>query len=593
MIRVRIGPTLKNHVRLDDGRIVDLRTSRLDRLKSLPSDEIDPDKACQILKDGQANGQPLTEDQRQMFGAACSRKKTLGEIRRKYRQKFINVETFKDRTQARQFADDLTRRNCRVTRFTQDSAGQWLVYWDTNCSVGSAEQAEEQYVNTSGQSRDVTAYRNSRRKAIGEVRNKYRKKAIATGKVSSEEIRRVLASISIAPRSIIDVGHALKVTVDKHQLEEAWDALQLNFDSVTADYNFVYVYHPMKSLNGNNTKARRRKVGEGNPLVGYMQDVSGLGWLIRYTITYHDTVSPRFQNGRSEERADSFNADQEAVARREAADLIAHPKYPVASGGYFVVSNVRVEQRKYLSDAKARISGTPKTPRFDYQINIGDTVTARSYIFLGSGTQGLDDFAAPGDRLKVESVEEDGFVFLVRNQAGLARKVRLTEIRKGLSHYDQKAGETATYYSDSGHGNKKIVVENGVVTYSDVPEISPVGQKPNKDFIRKAVWKKKPEVKPQAGPRGELPGQSFRKNIGDIRRKYRKMTAVRHRVKRSSPGTSVMLASSKDVETIRQAAEQKGIKFERVGFKGELEKIRLTGDDSAIDGIAKQYGTRA
>ncbi len=36
-----------------------------------PSDAIDPDKACEILKDGTVKGEPLTEAQRGMFGAAC------------------------------------------------------------------------------------------------------------------------------------------------------------------------------------------------------------------------------------------------------------------------------------------------------------------------------------------------------------------------------------------------------------------------------------------------------------------------------------------------------------------------------------------
>lgn len=48
-----------------------------------PSDKIDSDKACQILHDGEANGQPLSDDQRKMFGAACgesSKKNQLVEI---------------------------------------------------------------------------------------------------------------------------------------------------------------------------------------------------------------------------------------------------------------------------------------------------------------------------------------------------------------------------------------------------------------------------------------------------------------------------------------------------------------------------------
>lgn len=52
-------------------------------MKAQPSDDISPDKACQMLKDGEANGSPLTSAQRGMLGAACARahksiKKKLG-----------------------------------------------------------------------------------------------------------------------------------------------------------------------------------------------------------------------------------------------------------------------------------------------------------------------------------------------------------------------------------------------------------------------------------------------------------------------------------------------------------------------------------
>lgn len=47
----------------------------------LPSDtlDMDPEKACQILKDGTVNGQPLTEAQRGMFGALCGQRKVGNE----------------------------------------------------------------------------------------------------------------------------------------------------------------------------------------------------------------------------------------------------------------------------------------------------------------------------------------------------------------------------------------------------------------------------------------------------------------------------------------------------------------------------------
>ena len=52
-------------------------SGELEEQKAQPSEDIDPEKACQILRDGEVNGHKLTEDQRSMFGAACSRKKSI------------------------------------------------------------------------------------------------------------------------------------------------------------------------------------------------------------------------------------------------------------------------------------------------------------------------------------------------------------------------------------------------------------------------------------------------------------------------------------------------------------------------------------
>lgn len=45
------------------------------KVKAQPSSSVPPDKACQILEDGETNGKPLTQAQRGMFGAACNRGK--------------------------------------------------------------------------------------------------------------------------------------------------------------------------------------------------------------------------------------------------------------------------------------------------------------------------------------------------------------------------------------------------------------------------------------------------------------------------------------------------------------------------------------
>ncbi len=49
----------------------------LKRKAAEPSSDIDSAKACKILEDGTINGEPLTEAQRGMFGAACGRNKGL------------------------------------------------------------------------------------------------------------------------------------------------------------------------------------------------------------------------------------------------------------------------------------------------------------------------------------------------------------------------------------------------------------------------------------------------------------------------------------------------------------------------------------
>jgi hypothetical protein len=45
---------------------------------ALPSEKVDPDAACQILHDGTVHGEPLTDDQRKMFAAACDEKGPAG-----------------------------------------------------------------------------------------------------------------------------------------------------------------------------------------------------------------------------------------------------------------------------------------------------------------------------------------------------------------------------------------------------------------------------------------------------------------------------------------------------------------------------------
>lgn len=77
----------------------------------------------------------------------------------------------------------------------------------------------------------------------------------------------------------------------------------------------------------------------------------------------------------------------------------------------------------------------------------------------------------------------------------------------------------------------------------------------------------------------------------ELRKKYRTAKGFRRRLKRSSPGSSVVHVAGKDLEQLRTAAEAKGVRFERIGTRNNLERVKLTGDDSVIDELARQHGT--
>ena len=81
-----------------------------------------------------------------------------------------------------------------------------------------------------------------------------------------------------------------------------------------------------------------------------------------------------------------------------------------------------------------------------------------------------------------------------------------------------------------------------------------------------------------------------KKDLEPIRKKYRSVKAVRFRRKKSSPGASAMLVREKDLHAAEEEAKAKGIGFEKSGFLNGHVRVKLSGDDTAIDGLAKRYG---
>ena len=82
------------------------------------------------------------------------------------------------------------------------------------------------------------------------------------------------------------------------------------------------------------------------------------------------------------------------------------------------------------------------------------------------------------------------------------------------------------------------------------------------------------------------------KSLDALRKKYKTVKGVRRRLRKSSPGSSVVRVREKDLQAARDACKSKGVKFQHLGEKGGYVKAKLTGDDDAIDELAKDYGRR-
>lgn len=89
------------------------------------------------------------------------------------------------------------------------------------------------------------------------------------------------------------------------------------------------------------------------------------------------------------------------------------------------------------------------------------------------------------------------------------------------------------------------------------------------------------------------PGVGAVKDFAPIRQKYKRVKGLRRTMKKSSPGTAVIYVRNKNLQEAKKLASAKGLKFSHLGSHKNiqgLEKIKLIGDDGAIDDVAKQYG---
>ena len=87
------------------------------------------------------------------------------------------------------------------------------------------------------------------------------------------------------------------------------------------------------------------------------------------------------------------------------------------------------------------------------------------------------------------------------------------------------------------------------------------------------------------------PGDSKEKSMSELRNQYRNTKGLGRRLRRSKPGSSMCYVKKADLDKIKALAKQRGLSADWRGTHSSgLEKVRLTGDDKAIDGVVHEFG---
>ena len=95
-----------------------------------------------------------------------------------------------------------------------------------------------------------------------------------------------------------------------------------------------------------------------------------------------------------------------------------------------------------------------------------------------------------------------------------------------------------------------------------------------------------PLTEKQRGMFGAAAGRD-RKSIRLI---YRKSKGFKRTLRKGVAGSSMVYVNNKDLEDVKKLAGERGLEARYVGTKNGLEKVRLTGDEKAMDEVARQYG---
>lgn len=151
---------------------------------------------------------------------------------------------------------------------------------------------------------------------------------------------------------------------------------------------------------------------------------------------------------------------------------------------------------------------------------------------------------------------------------------------------DSKKRKETTSYEKSRSEKWQVSLTDGTNLKFNATDEKDAVEQAN-STIKKYGWKTK--VKAASKVKGKKKKKT--KSLGEIRQRYRSSAkSFRRRLKKSSPGASMIYMRGKDLSRAEAAAKAKGVRLQRMGPHKNFEKVKLLGDDEAIDSLAKEFG---
>lgn len=268
-------------------------------------------------------------------------------------------------------------------------------------------------------------------------------------------------------------------------------------------------------------------------------------------------------------------------------------------------------------------SGHGSRPRYESvhsAYEVGQKVTARKPInHLHEGI--LKPAAMPGEHLHITHVGEAGEPKRARTGSGHEVDVSVTDIRrtKAMSFNNPLQGGSLALPPAQGtsikprrvrrpptpSGLKFLEVRNkGSFLTPQQPSYPEGRPEPrhimtghgnhHEGIVSRQASQKKPG-KQSATQTAEIQGGYGKplrnKGLLVVRKKYRSVKSVRRKVRGSVAGHATMHVKAEGLSACKQMAEEQGLEFSHLGPSGiGTEKVRLRGQDAAVDAVAKEHG---